>query len=312
MQEVRFRRRREARWRRLAEAVERARRGTIAEQELPDLIRMYRHTAADLAWARANGSEGLQRMLNALVLSAHEVVHHAPEGTWRRLWRFYRHGLPREIRASWPYVAASFGLIVMGYLVGYWAVGYGGPAWSGAVLPAGLHANFSGQGLPLEQRPFIASYIYTHNVLVSLVAFGTGILFGIPTALAMFQNGLLVGGLGALFAQHRDTLVFWSLIVPHGIIEIFAVSLAGAAGLQLGIGLLRPGDLSRRDSLAAAGRTAVRLLLGIIPLLLVAALIEGLVTPSSLPPLFKVLIGAVDLVLLTGYVGLDAWGAGRR
>lgn len=312
MQEVRFRRRREVRWRRLAEYVERARQGSIAEADLPELMRLYRLAAADLSWARANGSDALGQMLNALVLSAHEVVHHAPEGTWRRLLRFYRHGLPREIRASAAYVAAAFALIVVGYAVGYWAVRYGGTTWHSAVLPLGLRANFQGTGFPVSLRPLIASYIYTHNIYVSLIAFGTGILLGIPTALSMFQNGLVLGGLSALFAMHRDTLVFWSLIVPHGVIELFAVSLAGGAGLQLGVGLLRPGDLSRRDSLALAGRRAVRLLLGIVPLLLIAALIEGLVTPSSLPPLAKLLIGAADLLLLTGYVGLDAWGARHR
>lgn len=312
MQEVRFRRRREVRWRRLAEYVERMRGGTISEGDLPELMRLYRLTAADLAWARANGSEALVRTLNALVLSAHEVVHHAPEGTWRRLLRFYRYGLPREIRSSAGYVAAAFALIVLGYAVGYWAVRYGGTAWHAAILPLGLRANFRGTGFPVSLRPFIASFIYTHNIYVSLIAFGMGVLLGVPTALSMFQNGLVLGGLSALFAVHHDTLVFWSLIVPHGVIELFAVSLAGGAGLQLGMGLLRPGDLSRRDALAMAGRRAVRLLLGIVPLLLIAALIEGLVTPSTLPPLVKILIGAVDLILLTGYVGLDAWGARRR
>lgn len=312
MHEVRFRRRREQRWRRLRDAVERMRRGSITEQEIPELMRLYRLTAADLAWAQANGGQDLIRSLNALVLSAHEVVQHAPEGTWRRLWRFYRHGLPREIRSSWAFIASSFGFIVVGFLVGYWAVRYGGAAWSSAVLPSGLHPNYRGSGFPVPLRPYIASYIYTHNVYVSLIAFGTGILVGIPTALAMFQNGLTVGGLCALFAIRHDTLIFWSLIVPHGVIEIFAVSLAGGAGLQIGMGLLRPGDLSRRESLAIAGRRAVRLLLGIVPLLLIAALIEGLVTPSSLPPALKLGIGAADLLLLTGYVGLDRWGARRR
>jgi uncharacterized membrane protein SpoIIM required for sporulation len=305
MQEVRFRRRRDANWRRLAQLVDASRRGRIADGEIPELMHLYRQAAADLAWARENGSQDLADMLNALVLSAHEEVHHAPEGTWKRIWRFYRHGLPREIRGAWKFIAIAFGLIVLGFAVGYWAVGYGGHAWSTAVLPPNLHANFRGKGIALALRPLIASYIYTHNVYVTLLAFGTGILYGIPTLFMMFENGLMVGGLAALFAQHRDTFVFWSLIVPHGVIEIFAVSLGGGAGLRLGLALLRPGDLSRRDALAAAGRGAVRLLLGIVPLLLVAALIEGLVTPSGLPPALKLVIGGVDLFLLTGYVLLD-------
>ncbi len=305
MQEVRFRRRRDAGWRRLGELVEAARRGRIGDGEIPELMQLYRQAAADLAWARENGSPELVQMLNALVLSAHEEVHHAPEGTWKRIWRFYRHGLPLEIRRSWTFVTCAFALIALGFLVGYWAVGYGGHAWSAAVLPANLKANFGGKGVAFALRPLIASYIYTHNVYVTLIAFGTGVLYGIPTLLLMFENGLLTGGLAALFAQHRDTLVFWSLIVPHGVIEIFAVSLGGGAGLRLGLALLRPKDLSRREALAREGRGAVRLLLGIVPLLFVAALIEGLVTPSRVSALLKLAIGGVDLLLLAGYVLLD-------
>jgi uncharacterized membrane protein SpoIIM required for sporulation len=85
--------------------------------------------------------------------------------------------------------------------------------------------------------------------------------------------------------------LLWSFISPHGYLELTCILIAGAAGLMLGDALLRPGLLLRREALAQAARRAVELVLGAAPVLIVAGLIEGFVSPSDLPIGAKLLIG---------------------
>ena len=120
----------------------------------------------------------------------------------------------------------------------------------------------------------------------------------------MLFNGLLIGVVAVACQRAGMALSLWSFIAPHGVLELPAIFIAGGAGLLLAKGLLAPGFLSRRDSLTAAAATAVRLLLGVIPLLIVAGLIEGFVSPTDIPETMKFAIGASLFVLLAGYVSL--------
>ena len=90
----------------------------------------------------------------------------------------------------------------------------------------------------------------------------------------------------------------WSFVCPHGSLELPAIFIAGGAGLRLASGMLFPGLYSRRDSIALAGREAVRLLAGIIPMLVIAGIVEGVFSPSDAPAGLKFAVGAVLFVLL--------------
>ena len=116
------------------------------------------------------------------------------------------------------------------------------------------------------------------------------------------MNGAMIGVLGALFAQAGAGLPFLALIAPHGSLELPAIVIAGGAGLKIGGALLFPGDLPRGAALRAAAPVAARLLLGTVPLFILAAAIEGFFTPTGVAPVLKIVAGAVMFALLVAYV----------
>jgi uncharacterized membrane protein SpoIIM required for sporulation len=146
-------------------------------------------------------------------------------------------------------------------------------------------------------RPGMATLIFTNNIQVTFLSFAGGVLFGIGTAYVLVANGLMLGAaLGA--AQHYGVGgLLWSFVSPHGYLELTCIVIAGAAGLMLGDALLRPGLLLRREALARAARRAVELVLGAAPVLVVAGLIEGFVSPSDMPTELKLAIGPLSAVV---------------
>jgi uncharacterized membrane protein SpoIIM required for sporulation len=148
----------------------------------------------------------------------------------------------------------------------------------------------------------------TNNLSVSFMAFAMGITAGLGTIYMMFFNGVLIGTIGAACWQAGLSLGLWSFVAPHGVLELPAIFIAGGAGLLLAKGLLFPGLLPRRDSLAQAAQVAVRLVLGIVPVLVVAGVIEGFISPSHIPPGLKFLLAGAIASLFTLYLTL----AGRR
>jgi uncharacterized membrane protein SpoIIM required for sporulation len=115
-------------------------------------------------------------------------------------------------------------------------------------------------------------------------------------------NGLLLGVVGAATWRAGMALQLWSFVAPHGVLEFPAIFIAGGAGLEIARGMLFPGLLPRRDSLAQAGGRAAQLLLGTVPLLLVAGSIEGFISPSALPVSLKFLLAAVLFTALVVYL----------
>jgi uncharacterized membrane protein SpoIIM required for sporulation len=127
------------------------------------------------------------------------------------------------------------------------------------------------------------------------------------TLYMMAFNGLLIGVIGMACWISGMSLDLWSFVAPHGVLELPAIFIAGGAGLRIAQGLLFPGVLARRDSLARAGYEAVQLLLGTIPILIIAGLIEAFVSPTGLPIPLKFSMAAALFVLLNAYL----FGAGR-
>src|SRR6185503_6368708 len=119
------------------------------------------------------------------------------------------------------------------------------------------------------------------NLSVVAAALATRMLAGLGTVYMMFFNGLLIGVVGTACHRAGMSLSLWSFVAPHGVLELPAIFIAGGAGLMLAKGLLFPGMLPRRDSIAESGGLAIRLFLGVVPMLVVAGLIEGFVSPTA-------------------------------
>ncbi|MEA2315583.1 MAG: hypothetical protein QOI03_2275 [Solirubrobacteraceae bacterium] len=274
-----------------------------------ELGRLYRATVADLALARREfpGDPVLDR-LEPLALRARHVIY--SERTRRGSLRtFLAEDYWREICANRALLAVALtAMFAPVLLAGIWAVVDPGAAIG--LIPTAYRAAANPQvrHLPtgLSTQAAFASSIYTHNIAVTFLAFAGGITLGFGTLALLAYNGLLLGALGGLTIQAGTFSVFVRYIVPHGLLELSCISIAGVAGLRLARALIDPGTRPRGEVLTDEARGAVQMVLGTAPWLVLAGLTEGLVTPRGLPLASALAVGlgwAVlfwSLVLLRG------------
>jgi uncharacterized membrane protein SpoIIM required for sporulation len=157
-------------------------------------------------------------------------------------------------------------------------------------------------------KPVASSTIMTNNLGVAFTTFAAGITGGLGTIYMMIFNGLLIGVIGTACWFSGMSLQLWSFVAPHGVLELPAIFIAGGAGLRLAYGLLFPGFLSRREALARAGTESVKLLLGVVPILMIAAVIEAFVSPTGLAVALKFGMAAALFGLLVAYL---FWGTAQ-
>jgi len=278
----------------------------LTHSELEELALLYRQTASDLATIREDSSSGnLAHYLNQLLGRAHNLIYMGRRSRPSGIIKFYRETFPEIFLDTLPYTATACAV--------FWVV-----AALGAVLatvnPA-FQANLLGPNMmeTIEKRqmwthsivtikPIASSAIMTNNLSVSFSTFALGITGGLGTIWMLALNGLLFGVVNAACWQAGMLQQLWSFVAPHGVLELPAIYMAGGGGLLIAKGLLFPGMLPRRLSLVREAGRGVRLVLGIIPLLIVAGTIEGFVSPSDLPVALKYGVAAGMLCLLLLYV----------
>jgi len=308
-----FTARRHEGWRRLEELLARIDRKGVRRtdpERLEELALLYRSVTSDLAAATSRTySPELCAYLNRLTARSYVVVHiEAESGGWSRIATFFTTTFPREVRRSGAIIGATAALFVAAWIVAYWLVSIR-PSNAYALLPASdiptisksLHdSNF---GFDRTLAPAISTLIISNNIQVALLAFAGGMSLGIVTVWEVLNNGLMVGGLGALFASRGFGADFWATIAPHGVIELTSIQIAGGAGLLLAQGILAPGRMRRIDALQANARRAGVLMIGVAGLLCIAGAIEGFVTPQRTTQLFRFGFGALTAVALVFYLG---------
>jgi len=300
-------------WFELSDILERARTGgpkSLPAQDLARLGPLYRMAASDLALARSRGAdEWLVSFLNDLVARGHGLIYTSPPSRLRQALRFFVSGFPALVRKEAPAIWTATGVLLIGAVLAFIIVWRDPSAQSAFVPPifrgggeAPHSAPKSGPtGLPDAMKPALSSFIMTNNIQVSITAFASGITFGLLTIYLMLQNGMMLGGLAAQFCKQGNGVAFWSLILPHGVIEMTAIAISGGAGLILAAALIKPGNLSRWESLKLAARRAIPLMAGVAMMLVLAGAIEGFLTPSKLSNTFKLSFGVLTGVLLVLY-----------
>ncbi len=246
--------------------------------------RLYRAAAADLALVRTRWpADPLRTRLEALVTRARPVVY----ATARRRpgpWRFVTTGYYRDVAAARAPVGVAAGLLIAGVVLGWlWAAA--DPVAALATLPVQLQGGPAPHpgGAASIDAPLLSTAIFTNNIRVAFLCFAGGLSAGLVTAGLLLYNGLMLGVVAAVAGRAGQAAVFWSLILPHGLLELSCITIAGGAGLVLGRALIDPGPRTRATALVAAARPAVRIALGTALWLVVAGLIEGFVTPRRLP-----------------------------
>ncbi|HET9061160.1 MAG TPA: stage II sporulation protein M [Acidimicrobiales bacterium] len=287
----------------------------LRTEEVEELGRLYLRASGHLAYAQAHFSDpDLLAALTARVARTSALVYGRGRHNWRSFGRFFTTYFPLAVYESgWFVLASALAVLVPAFALGTWldhsnaALDALAPA---AVRQAYVDHDFSHYYVSVPATQFAVT-VYTNNVKVALEAFAGGISFGVLTLVALVFNGLDIGGAGGLFyAAHRPA-EFWGLVLPHGLLEMSSVVIAGAAGLRLGWALVAPGDRTRSAALAGVARRCTYIAAGTFLTLAVSGIIEGFVAGSTLPTAVRVGTGiTVEVLFLVWVIG--AGRAARR
>ncbi|HEY2445513.1 MAG TPA: stage II sporulation protein M [Rhizomicrobium sp.] len=308
----RFRREREADWRRLENLLDRFERGSAAaltDDEILALPLLYRAALSSLSVARAISLDrSLLEYLEGLSARAYFCVYGARATLPERLAQFFLSDWPRAVRALWRETLIAGALTLVGAAAAFLLTRQS-PDWFGTFVPATLalgrdpeaSARFL-RGTLLNKHgadglTVFSAFLFTHNAQIALGAFALGFACCLPTALLMLYNGMMLGAFFAVFQSRGLGIDFggWALI--HGVTELFAVTLAGAAGFHVGWAIAFPGRRRRLDALAGAGRLAAIVMAGVIVMLAVAGLLEGFGRQLIAPTPFRYAVAAISAVI---------------
>ena len=282
--------------------------GRLNKDEVHELGRIYRRTASDLAIARAESRDPrLVNYLNSLVIRAHGRIYRADAQGGKRIRLFFTHELPQTFRRTWRYTLLAFLVFTIFGALSFVATHYD-PEFSELVgVNPAFRETFIETKTPWwedlnESNQEGASFIMTNNIMVTIYTFAFGALCGIGTLFYLAFNGANIASVLALTyrAGFGNDLV--TFMVAHGVVELSCIFIAGGAGLLVGSAILMPGDLTRADALKTRGMEAVRLMIGVALLLVVAGIIEGFVSPAPIDPRIKYSVAAITGVALYSYL----------
>jgi len=309
----RFRQEREPDWKRLEAIVTRMEKGRlrrITDEDVLALPVLYRTVASSLSVARETSLDAATLgYLESLVQRAWFLVYGPRTTLWSWLGRFFGGEWSRAVRSIWKEMAVALVLMVAGTVIG-WQLCAADPDWYYALVPTdpsdprvpGASAEalksvmFGKEGK--DGLSIFAASLFSHNAGIAILCFALGFAFGIPPLMLLVQNTTM---LGALLWLHYDKglmieIVGWLSI--HGTTELFAILLAGAAGLHVGRSMAFPGDRSVLEAAASAGQRAAVVMAGVVLMLVCAGMLEGL---------GRQLINDTTQRLVVGYTILAFW-----
>lgn len=315
MQVEQFISERKERWDTLAhilDTIETGKTNRLQKEKLQHVSHFYHVAVADLARARTECPDArLIEYLNHLVARAYHLLYRKPPLTWDDVISFYHEGFPQLFRST-----LKSTLLATGIFAGFTVVGYffalGDPDFAPLLLHPELIETIERHEMWTHSintiQPLASSAIMTNNISVSLTAFSLGVTLGIGTAYILALNGLMLGTISAMCQMHGMSLNFWSFVLPHGALELPCIVIAGAAGLLLGSSLMIAEESPRLQVLKRHGRLGILLILGTIPILVIAGIIEAFLSPKPVAPELKLGLAAIVGFLLFCYLFL----AGRR
>lgn len=295
--------------------------GAVFNQITPDEVirlgELYTELISDLNKLTVSIDDPPARTrVNHLALRAYSAIYQKKAMTFADLVKFFVSGFPGLVRKRLHFVIASTLLFLAASLVGYLCI-HDKSRLVDLVVPPVEQQRLKTLALnsrPNQPHPMareggfgLSSMIMTNNIRVSILAFATGIFFGIGTIIILINNGLMLGALAALYTDAGYSSYFWSLILPHGGLELVSIFIGGAAGLIVGYALINPGSYYRKDWLVKEGNAAIQLVIGIIPLLIIAALIEAYITPAYLGIEIKLVLSGLFFLMLVIYLVVGAW-----
>ncbi len=319
-----FRREREGTWRELEELVRRAeKRGlkVLSAAELLRLPHLYRATMSSLSVARAISlDQNLLSYLESLCARGYFIVYGANAGFLDGLKRFLAEGFPGAVRHVRYHVLAAALLMAVGIFAAHmlvssdsdWFYTIVGESMAQGRTPTATTEElrevlFDDDKPAAQMLQLFATFLFTHNASVGMFSFALGFALGLPTALLMLYNGLIIGALSALYASRDLSVELWGWLSIHGTTELLAIALCGGAGLHIASGILFPGVHGRLETLARNGRRAGVIVIGSVLMFFVAGLLEGFGRQLVTDTAARYTIGGAALLCWMLYF----WRAGR-
>lgn len=313
---TRFRQARAADWDRLEQIVTHIEKRSIrslSNDELLDLPGLYRTTLSSLSVARDTSLDrALVTYLERLSTRAYFQIYGVQTSPWRQLAGFFSRGWPEAVRSLWRETLFTVALTIGAAMLAYLLI-RGDPSWYYNIIPAGLAEGRD----PSASTEFLrstlydttgknwlgvfATFLFAHNSQIAIFAFALGFAFAFPTVLLILYNGLMLGAIVAVFVPRGlgENLAGWLMI--HGTTEIFAICIAGAAGIRIGLAIVFPGPASRTDAAVEAGRTAATAMAGTVVMLAFAGLLEGVGRQTVTNDAMRMLIGSAVLIAWLAY-----------
>jgi uncharacterized membrane protein SpoIIM required for sporulation len=305
----RFRAAHEADWDRLEQLVTRMEKRSIAALSDDDILALpllYRTTLSSLAVARDTSLDrSLIVYLEQLSTRAYFQIYGVQTSVWRQLGHFFARGWPEAVQGLWRETLICVLLTLASAIVAFLLV-RGDPSWFFGIIPeslaGGRDPSASAESLrrTLYERhddmlATFATYLFTHNSQIAIFAFALGFAFAVPTILLILYNGLMLGAFFAVFAAHGLSFNLGGWLAIHGTTELFAINIAGAAGMRIGMAIAFPGRDTRTEAAVRSGRSAALAMAGTVVMLAVAGLLEGIGRQTVTDDASRYLIGAAML-----------------
>lgn len=279
----------------------------LPSKDVKKFLSIFRQCSHHLAYARTHYPEGnTVSYLNSLISKCHSHVYAVKKFSPSELFKYIGIEFPTLLKKNRLFILASFGFFAFGIILSLLMVFHNSNN-AGIFLPQNLIEG-AGKAKPGGgsnwNYPLMSSYIMTNNISVSLRAFVFGITLGLGTIYVLFSNGTTLGALTALVYLQGNPKNFWSLILPHGVFELTAIFISGAAGLIIAKSILIPGEYSRKHALIDGAKKAISLIIGVIVMLIIAGTIEGFFTPLNISENIKLAFAGVTAVILAVYFAI--------
>lgn len=317
MKQSLFESRHQHQWQTFAEQLTQLEQGKAKAADVADFPHQYRRLCQHLALAQQRGySSYLVDPLQQLALRGHQQLYRHRSQLTANILAFLLAGFPRLVREQWRFVLIA-GLLFFGSLVGIALLVYLFPDLVYSIISPQQVAEMQGMYNPDASRLGRAAeraasedwmmfgYYVMHNIGIAFQTFAAGLLFGLGSVFFLIFNGLVIGAVSGHLTDIGYGQTFWSFVIGHGAFELTAITLAGAAGLQLGWSLVAPGRLARSEALRLAARKSVRMLCGVMVFLLIAAFIEAYWSSTTrIEPWIKYAVGVALWLLVAAYLTL--------